>query len=305
MRTGNVINRRVLLTAGGLTLLAGCSAPVQRVTSTAQTRPMPEHHGGHQGAGRPGTGTGTGTGTRTGTGTGTRTGTGTSKGKGTGEGTGHGMSGPNPATGTGHASDPGGGGNNKPVYYVADGPKAIALTIDDGPNASYTPQVLRLLEKHRVTATFSMIGMQVAAEPAIAREVAAAGHVISNHTWRHLDLAWLSPTAAIAEMDRATDAIHRATGQTPTVFRAPYGAWSAAVLRRCQQTGMTPLDWSVDPRDWARPGVSAIVANILRNTRTGSIILEHDGGGNRAETVAALGIVIPRLLDAGYHFVTI
>ena len=67
---------------------------------------------------------------------------------------------------------------------------------------------------------------------------------------------------------------------------------------------MTPLDWSVDPRDWSRPGVTAIVSNIMRNTRTGSIILEHDGGGNRAQTVAALKIVLPRLLDAGYHFTT-
>lgn len=246
---------------------------------------MPEHRGGHPGAGRPGAGAG--------------------------EGAGHGIPGRSPATGASHAPDPGSSGherhtgNGKPVYHVNDGPKAIALTIDDGPNAIYTPQVLRLLEKHRVTATFSMIGIQVGAEPAIAREVAAAGHVISNHTWRHLDLAWLSPTAVVAEMDRATDAIHRATGQAPRVFRAPYGAWSTAVLRRCEQTGMTPLDWSVDPRDWARPGVPAIVANIMRNTRTGSIILEHDGGGNRAETVAALGIVIPRLLDAGYHFVAI
>jgi peptidoglycan/xylan/chitin deacetylase (PgdA/CDA1 family) len=67
---------------------------------------------------------------------------------------------------------------------------------------------------------------------------------------------------------------------------------------------MTPLDWSVDPRDWSRPGVTAIVSNIMRNTRTGSIILEHDGGGNRAQTVAALKIVLPRLLDVGYHFTT-
>jgi peptidoglycan/xylan/chitin deacetylase (PgdA/CDA1 family) len=67
---------------------------------------------------------------------------------------------------------------------------------------------------------------------------------------------------------------------------------------------MTPLDWSVDPRDWSRPGVAAIVSNIMHNTRTGSIILEHDGGGNRAQTVAALKIVLPRLLDAGYHFTT-
>jgi peptidoglycan/xylan/chitin deacetylase (PgdA/CDA1 family) len=67
---------------------------------------------------------------------------------------------------------------------------------------------------------------------------------------------------------------------------------------------MTPLDWSVDPRDWARPGVASIISNIIRNTRTGSIILEHDGGGNRSQTVAALNQVLPRLLAAGYHFRT-
>ena len=105
-------------------------------------------------------------------------------------------------------------------------------------------------------------------------------------------------------MNQATDAIHKVTGRVPVLFRAPYGAWSPAVLRQCAKTGMTPMDWSVDPRDWARPGVTSIVRNIMHNTKTGSIILEHDGGGNRSETVAALKIVLPRLLAAGYHFRT-
>jgi peptidoglycan-N-acetylglucosamine deacetylase len=193
---------------------------------------------------------------------------------------------------------------DKPVFYVDDGAKAIALTIDDGPNSIYTPQVLSLLARYQVTAMFSMIGIEVNGLPGVARDVADAGHVIANHTWRHLDLSVLSPSAVISEMDQATEAIHSATGIVPSRFRAPYGAWSRTVFRRCAETGMIPIDWSVDPRDWARPGVSAIVRDIMRTTRTGSIILEHDGGGNRSETVAALGIVIPRLLDAGYHFVT-
>jgi peptidoglycan-N-acetylglucosamine deacetylase len=193
---------------------------------------------------------------------------------------------------------------DKPMFYVDDGPKAIALTVDDGPNAIYTPQVLRLLARYGVTAMFSMIGIEVDALPGVAREVAAAGHVIANHTWRHLDLADLPTSAVVSEMDRATEAIHSATGIVPTRFRAPYGAWSRTVFRHCAETGMTPIDWSVDPRDWARPGVASIVRDIMRTTRSGSIILEHDGGGNRSETVAALGIVIPRLLDEGYHFVT-
>jgi peptidoglycan-N-acetylglucosamine deacetylase len=185
-----------------------------------------------------------------------------------------------------------------------DGSKAIALTIDDGPNPVYTPQVLALLARYQVTATFSMIGIEAQAYPAVAREVAAAGHLITNHTWTHLNLAWL-PRALVAEqMSRATDAIHAATGRIPDLFRAPYGAWSPFVLSQCARTDMTPLGWSVDPRDWSRPGVASIVANIMRNTRTGSIVLEHDGGGDRSQTVAALKIVIPRLLAAGYHFRT-
>ncbi len=190
------------------------------------------------------------------------------------------------------------------VYHVRDGRKGIALTIDDGPSPEYTPQVLRLLEKYKVTATFSMIGLEVAAYPGLVREVAAAGHTIANHTWSHPDLAVLAPVTVADQINRATGAIHKVTGREPALFRAPYGAWSPAVVEQCVQAGLTPLDWSVDPRDWSRPGVSSIVTNIMRNTRTGSIILEHDGGGNRSQTVAALKIVLPRLLAAGYHFTT-
>jgi len=191
-----------------------------------------------------------------------------------------------------------------PMFHLDDGPKVIALTIDDGPSPVYTPQILQLLDKYQVTATFSMIGLQVDAHPGTAREVAAAGHMIANHTWSHVDLAVLSPVVIADQMNRATDAIHAVTGRVPTLFRAPYGAWSPVVLRHCVQTGMTPLDWSVDPRDWSRPGVASIIGNIMRNTKTGSIILEHDGGGNRSQTVAALKIVLPRLLAAGYQFTT-
>jgi len=192
----------------------------------------------------------------------------------------------------------------EPMRYLDDGPKAIALTIDDGPSPVYTPQILRLLEKYRVTATFSMIGIEAGAYPGVAREVAAAGHLIANHTWTHPNLQWLPPVLVADQMDRATAAIHAATGRTPDLFRAPYGAWSPFVLQRCAEVRMIPLGWSVDPRDWSRPGVPAIIANIMRNTRGGSIILEHDGGGNRTQTVAALKSVIPRLLAAGYRFRT-
>jgi peptidoglycan-N-acetylglucosamine deacetylase len=191
----------------------------------------------------------------------------------------------------------------QPMRYI-QGRRTIAVTIDDGPSPVYTPQVLRLLQHYGIIASFSMIGINVGAYPGVAREVADAGHMIVNHTQTHRNLVFMSAAGVADEMDYATDAIHRATGRIPDMFRAPYGAWSPTVLLRCQATRMTPLDWSVDPRDWARPGVTAIVENIMGHTRSGSIILEHDGGGDRSQTVAALRVVLPRLLDAGYHFRT-
>lgn len=190
----------------------------------------------------------------------------------------------------------------QPTYYVENGPNVVALTIDDGPNPEYTPQILQILERYNVKASFSMIGQSVGYYPSIAREVADAGHLIVNHTWSHADLPTLSSSRLRDEVTRAQDAIHSATGRRPTMLRAPYGAWSPAVLEYLEGRHLTPLDWSVDPQDWARPGVRQIVRTILRTTRSGSIILEHDGGGNRAQTVAALKVVVPRLLDEGFRF---
>ena len=193
---------------------------------------------------------------------------------------------------------------DRPLYYIRDASKAIALTIDDGPDPVHTPQVLRLLRKYQVTATFSMIGRQVAACLHLAAAVAEAGHAIANHTWTHADLAGMPAAGVHDELALASRAIRAATGVHPRLFRAPYGAWSAEVITLCEQMRMVPLDWSVDPRDWARPGVRSIVRNIMASTRPGSIILEHDGGGNRSQTVTALRIVLPRLLHEGYHFQT-
>ena len=190
------------------------------------------------------------------------------------------------------------------MHTVADGPKVVALTIDDGPSPVYTPKILQILHQYGTIASFSMIGRNAAAFPGVAREVAAAGHMIVNHTWNHYNLGYMPTVAVQDEISRATDAIHAATGDYPSMFRAPYGVWPPAVFSYCARAGLTPLAWSVDPRDWSRPGVRAIVSDILADTRTGSVILEHDGGGNRSETVAALKIWLPWLLDAGYQFTT-
>jgi peptidoglycan/xylan/chitin deacetylase (PgdA/CDA1 family) len=191
-----------------------------------------------------------------------------------------------------------------PEYYVHAGPKVIALTLDDGPHPVYTPQVLALLDRYKITATFCMIGRQVAANHALVSEVAAAGHMIANHTWDHANQSRLALSQIRSEIDRTNEALN-SVGVHPTVFRAPYGAWSRTLFEACAGADLRPLDWSVDPRDWSRPGASAIVSRILSNTRTGSIILEHDGGGDRSQTVAALQVVLPQLLASGYRFTTV
>jgi len=203
-----------------------------------------------------------------------------------------------------------GSGSFGPEYYVAKGPKAIALTLDDGPDARYTPQVLEVLRAYGVTATFCMIGSSARAQPEVVRAVAAEGHLIANHTFTHPNLARLSASQVQTEIERTNQAIEQVTGERPSLFRAPYGAWTPSTFQACRSLGLQPLGWSVDPRDWSRPGTAGIAGVILRQTRPGSIIVEHDGPGSRhgsadrSQTVAALHLVLPRLLEAGYHFVT-
>jgi peptidoglycan/xylan/chitin deacetylase (PgdA/CDA1 family) len=130
------------------------------------------------------------------------------------------------------------------------------------------------------------------------------GHLLANHTWTHVDLARSTTAAVHDEIARTTEILDSVSGGRPDFFRAPYGAWSPRVLAECRAQELKPLDWSVDPRDWSRPGVRSIVRAIEDRARTGSVILEHDGGGDRSQTVAALRIVLPQLLDQGYRFVT-
>jgi peptidoglycan/xylan/chitin deacetylase (PgdA/CDA1 family) len=193
----------------------------------------------------------------------------------------------------------------QPQWYVDDkGPMAIALTMDDGPNPTYTPQVLEIFVQYGIKATFNMIGEQVASNLSLVREVSAAGHTITNHTWDHADLSQCSYTEILDEIDRCNDALANAH-QTPTILRAPYGNWSKDVFEACAARNLKPVGWSVDPRDWdtAQVDTQEIVANVMQNTRAHDIILEHDGGGVRRNTVAALKIFIPQLLAEGFNFV--
>ena len=179
----------------------------------------------------------------------------------------------------------------------------IALTIDDGPDPVWTPKMLALLASLGGPATFCVIGRQAKAYPGLVADVVHAGHAVANHTYTHRFLGAAGDATVRSEIARATDAVVAAAGVRPSHFRAPGGEWSRTVLAECSAQGLRPLDWSVDPRDWSRPGTASIVKTIMTKTAPGSIILEHDGGGDRSQTLAALKIVRPQLLDQGYHFV--
>ncbi|MFI2689763.1 polysaccharide deacetylase family protein [Kitasatospora sp. NPDC018619] len=191
---------------------------------------------------------------------------------------------------------------SRPVYDLDPERRVVALTIDDGPDPRHTPTVLALFEQYGIRATFFLIGENAAEHPALVREIADRGHHIANHTWTHPDLRHLSEGKVRDELERTSDLLHRATGRQPTWFRAPGGDWSPASLKIAADLGMRNMAWSVDPRDWARPGTPAIIDRILKNVRPGSIVLNHDGGGDRSQTVAALKAYLPVLVDSGYYF---
>jgi peptidoglycan/xylan/chitin deacetylase (PgdA/CDA1 family) len=188
--------------------------------------------------------------------------------------------------------------------YVPTTSRDLVLSIDDGPSVPYTREVLAVLRRHDVRATFCMVGENVAAHPDIAKAVAADGHQLANHTWSHAWMPHLSHRGMVREIDRADEVLDRATGGLPArVFRAPFGAWSRSLVELCWQRQMRALGWSVDPRDWTRPPTRQIVSSVLHDVAPGRVVLDHDGGGDRSHTVAAIKIYLPRLLDLGYRFV--
>jgi peptidoglycan/xylan/chitin deacetylase (PgdA/CDA1 family) len=171
--------------------------------------------------------------------------------------------------------------------------QALALTIDDGPDPEYTPDVLRLLDKYQMQASFCVIGVHADAYPKLVRDISRAGHIVVNHSYTHaIPFSKLPERRIVHEITKTQRAIERATGVTPQLFRSPGGDWSRFIFRALASYGLEPLDWDVDPRDWARPGTKKIARRMLR-ARPGEIVLCHDGGGDRIETVRALRKVLP------------
>jgi peptidoglycan/xylan/chitin deacetylase (PgdA/CDA1 family) len=184
---------------------------------------------------------------------------------------------------------------------IARGPerrRRIALTFDDGPGP-YTSQILRILREHDVRATFFVLGHAVGAYPSLARQELRAGHELGNHSMAHR----VYPSGS--DLGGTSARIRRATGFTPCTFRPPYGALTWATVSSAWSLGMSSILWDVDPMDWALPGSATIESRVLAGARDGSIVLMHDGGGPRGQTVAALPGIIGKLRDRGFRFVTV
>lgn len=181
----------------------------------------------------------------------------------------------------------------------------VYLTFDDGPHPTYTPQILDVLARNSARGTFFEIGESVHAFPALTRRVVAAGHLVGNHTWHHADLSKASHASFLSEVSSTTTALKKAGVPAVRCLRPPYGARNHDVDRWTRELGLIEELWTVDPQDWRRPGTSSIVRNVLDNARDGSIVLMHDGGGNREQSVAALKQILPALKARGYRFATL
>lgn len=179
-----------------------------------------------------------------------------------------------------------------------DGRKLVALTFDDGPS-SYTDGFLRVLRQKGVRGTFFVLGQLTAAYPDLARRIVNEGHEIASHSWKHD----LYPSASDLRQTSAT--IQSVTGFRPCSFRPPGGARNASVIAGAGQSGMKTIIWDVDPFDWRLPGTDAIRRIVVSGTRPGSIVLTHDGGGPRSQTLAALPRIIDELRGRGYSFTTV
>jgi peptidoglycan/xylan/chitin deacetylase (PgdA/CDA1 family) len=181
--------------------------------------------------------------------------------------------------------------------------KVIALTFDDGPTAE-TLKILAVLQKHHVVATFFCLGANLRENPEIAKQVVKAGNAIGNHTWHHFYHNVTEKTAS-DEIDNTGVHIYRATGAKSLLFRPPGGRLNNGFVDYAKKKNYVVVMWSIDPKDFLQPPAAAITRTVLSQATSGAIVLLHDGGGDRQQTIEAVSAIIPKLKQQGYRFVTV
>ena len=190
--------------------------------------------------------------------------------------------------------------------------RTVALTFDDGPDPVWTPQILDVLRKHRVKATFFLVGTQMREHPDLVRRILAEGHQVGLHTLTHADLSALSPWQQGLELSVQQLLLNNIAGTSSALLRPPYSATPAdvdeadwAAMRTAAVQGYLAVLSTRDGDDWRRPGVEHIVRSIVPTTGAGEVVLLHDGGGDRSQTVQALDRAIPLTLARGDRFATV
>ncbi|WDL99531.1 polysaccharide deacetylase family protein [Alicyclobacillus sp. ALC3] len=192
------------------------------------------------------------------------------------------------------------------VKRVPTDKKVVALTFDDGPSAKFTPIILETLRENHARATFFVIGSRVERLPEVLTEELREHDEIANHSFKHQIMTSLSEQRIYSELSSTQQAIQEATGsEQPLMFRPPRGRINKRILQVAEDHHYKVVMWSIDSGDWANPGVHQIVKTVLSQVKSGDIILFHDQGGSRRQTVTALKQIIPVLRRRGYEFVTV
>jgi len=194
-------------------------------------------------------------------------------------------------------------GTTRTISKITTTNKVVALTFDDGPHYRITPEILAILREKQVHATFFVVGINAAKFPNILAEEINDGHEIGNHSYSHKSLTKLSSPEINDELERAANAI-QVVAPKITLFRPPGGLMNEQVFTAAQNRGYTTILWSVDSADWRRPSVEQLVNNVVNEVKPGSIILLHDWRFP-SPTPQALSIIIDRLREQGYKFVTV
>jgi peptidoglycan/xylan/chitin deacetylase (PgdA/CDA1 family) len=210
-------------------------------------------------------------------------------------------------TGAGMALHPGtaGPGRERPALWnsVNTTRKVVALTFDDGPHGKLTPQLLDLLQRENVRATFFVLGSLVAANPQIVQRMAAEGHEVANHTWNHPRLPSLSAEKFDEQIRKTTEIIEQNTGKKVTIMRPTYGLYNERVKGELlNDHGLDIILWSVDPNDWKKPGAKVVARRLVDGAHPGAILLAHD---IHPGTIAAMPQAIAQLKAKGYEFATV
>lgn len=195
--------------------------------------------------------------------------------------------------------------NRKSVYTRCEvAVPLIAITFDDGPDPVLTPRLLDLLKERKIHATFFLVGKNAAAFPDVVRRIVDEGHEVGNHSWSHPLFTQLSKDSVESQLRRTHDAIVKACGVAPLLYRPPYGAVGVSQRARIEKSfGYPAILWDVDPQDWKHPRSAQKVYDAIHSqTRPGSIILCHD---IHETTVAAMPATLDDLIARGYHFATV